>query len=258
MPWSLIQLYLVLPAFVLVLFRIGGLMFTAPIFGSQSIPARIKAFSSLALTAMIFPLVAPTMPGTLTLGAMVAGIAGELMIGLIMGFSLTLVFVGLQLGGLMIGQQAGISLAEVFDPVFESQSSIVGELMYFVALMIFLTVNGHQALLEALIDSFAAIPLMGFGMAAGPMELFVGAMNASYGLGLKVAGPALITLFLTGLSMGMISRTMPQMNILAVGFVLRVLAAMAVVAFTFSLLGLPVEEAIADAFGSMREWLELD
>jgi len=258
MPWNLVQIYLVLPAFVLVLARVGGLMFTAPLFGSRAIPVRVKALFSVAIAAMIFPIIGSKIGSSLSLGTVVTGMAGELMIGVVMGFSLSLMFTGVQLGGLLVGQQGGIALAQVFNPAIELESTVIGQLYFFVTLMIFLALGGHQALISSLLDSFLVIPSMGFSLTPAPAELVMSLMRCSYGLALSVAGPALVALFLTGMSMGLISRTMPQMNILAVGFVLRVLVAVAATAFTISLMGQPVVDRLAEAFDTMRGMLGLN
>lgn len=257
MPWDLIQLNLVLPAFVLVLFRVGGLMFTAPVFGSRVVPARIKMAISVTLAVMIFPVLGPRIEQTLTLGNMLAGMVGELMIGMILGFSITLMFVGVQLGGMLIGQQAGIGLAQAFNPVLEAQSSIISQIYFFLALMIFLAIDGHRALVSAILDSFVMIPVMTFTVDAAPVDMAMKLLQSAYGMALSLAGPALVALFLSGMSMGLISRTMPQLNILAVGFVLRVLVGLTATAFTISLMADPVADRMIQAFDTVRELLGL-
>ena len=127
MPWSLLNLHLLLPGFALVLFRVAGLMVTAPMFSSQAIPARFRIACALAAAAVLFPLVAPTIAADVTLTTALAGVVGEMLIGLIIGLGVTIVLVGVQLAGMMIGQQAGIALASVVDPSQGFQSTVVGQ-----------------------------------------------------------------------------------------------------------------------------------
>jgi flagellar biosynthetic protein FliR len=258
MPWNLVPIYLQLPAFMLVLFRVGGLMFSAPMFGSNVIPIRIKAFFSIAIAIMVFPIVMPDLITELSLGMALIGILGELMIGLMLGFSLTLIFTGVQLGGQIIGQQAGIGLAEVFNPVLDSESTGISQIYFFVAFLIFLAVGGHHALVRAMLDSFATIPVMAYTFDATPVELISTLAKSAYGLSLQVAGPILIALFLTTLSLGFISRTVPQLNILAVGFTIRVMVALFVTAMTIALCQDVLTQKFDEAFAILRDALRLD
>jgi len=123
MPWSLSNVYLLLPGFVLVLFRVAGLLVAAPLFGSNAIPARLKVALSLTIAAVVFPLVAPTLPADITVGTALIGVIGEMSIGLTIGLGVTLMMVGVQTAGMLIGQQAGIALASVIDPSWPSSCS---------------------------------------------------------------------------------------------------------------------------------------
>ena len=127
MPWSLFNVHLLLPGFVLVLFRVAGLMITAPLFGSTVIPVRVKVALSLTIAATVFPLVASSVPADVTLAAAVTGLVGEMLIGLVMGLAISLVLLGVQTAGMMIGQQAGIALASVVDPSQNIRSTVVGQ-----------------------------------------------------------------------------------------------------------------------------------
>ena len=154
MPWSLLNLHLLLPGFVLVLCRVAGLMVTAPMFGSNAIPRRLKAALALTVAATVFPLVAPEVPADITLRTAVVGVAGEMLIGLVIGLSMSLVMLGVQLAGMMIGQQAGIALASVMDPSQETPTTVVGQVYMISTMLVFLAIGGHRMLMAALLDTF--------------------------------------------------------------------------------------------------------
>ncbi|MFQ5489170.1 MAG: flagellar biosynthetic protein FliR [Phycisphaerae bacterium] len=226
MPLSLLKLHLLLPGFALVLFRVMGLMVTAPLFGSSAIPARIKVALGFTIAALLFPIVGPTLPADITVQTAVAGVAGEMMIGLIIGLSMTLVLVGVQLTGMMIGQQAGIGLASVIDPSQNTSSTVVGQVYMITTLMIFLSIGGHRLLMAALLDTFGVVPVLSFTVSENMVGFVADLLSASYILAIKLFAPVMIALLLTTVALGFLSRTIPQLNILSVGFAVRSMASL--------------------------------
>lgn len=258
MPWSLLDIPLALPAYVLVLFRFTGLALTAPLYSSQSIPVRVRAALIMVVAAMVFPMVANQAPVGIGLLTAVVGGIGELMIGATIGLALGLLVMGVELGGLIVGRQSGMILAQAFDPTQNTQSSILGQVYTITLMTLFLLVGGHRATLAALLDTFEVIPLLAFRMEDSVVVLLVEMMTSAFILGIRVAGPVLIALFMMTTAMGFLSRTMPQFNILSVGFTLRSLIAMGVAGF--ALMGCEdlLLDAIWDGLESIRLSFGLD
>lgn len=229
-PLTLLKLHLLLPGFALVLFRVMGLMVTAPLFGSSAIPARFKVAMAMTIAAVLFPMVGPTLPADITLHTALVGVFGEMMIGLVIGLSMTLTLNGVQLTGMMIGQQAGIGLASVMDPSQNTQSTVVSQVYTITTLLIFLSIGGHRMLMAALLDTFGVVPVLSFGFGENMMHLVVDLLSASYILAIKLFAPVMIALLLTTLALGFLSRTIPQLNILSVGFAVRSMTALGVAA----------------------------
>src|SRR5689334_3124355 len=124
--------------FVLVVFRLGGMMLFAPFFGSEKIPKRVKVLITLVLAAGMCPGVkAPAGLDSLTIWQLTIGIAGELVFGFAMGMVLSLVFIAAQWAGELIGQQMGFNMSEVFDPQFGQAGSLVGDMYFMLTLVIF-------------------------------------------------------------------------------------------------------------------------
>lgn len=234
MPLELARLYTLLPAAMLVVFRMAGLMITAPLFSSTAVPVRLRIWLAVGLAAVVMPVVWPTVPSSLSLLGATVGLAGEFMLGMLLGLGVSLVFVGVQMGGLMIGQQAGIALARVFNPAMESETTVLGELYFFVALAVFLLLNGHHALIRALVESFQTVPVLSFAAGADAAELLVGALWAALVIAVRLAAPAVMALFLASVALNCVARTVPQLNILVVGFPIRVLLAVFISAMAMS------------------------
>lgn len=237
MPWSLLEIPLALPVFCLVLFRLTGLMLVAPIFSSRIIPGRMRALLILALGALMFPVVRPDAPENLTLGMAVVGGFGELMIGASIGLTLTILIVGVEVAGLMIGMQAGMAMGRIFDPTLGREVNLFGQAFNTVLMLLFLCLGGHRALLAALLDTYAALPLLTFQVDETLLVLLTEVLTAAFVLAIRLAAPALIALFLTTTAMGFLSRTMPQMNILTVGFTVKAMVALGATGITLGAAG---------------------
>ncbi|MHC4443955.1 MAG: flagellar biosynthetic protein FliR [Planctomycetota bacterium] len=232
MHCSFNELYAFLPAFLLVLFRISGLLLAAPLLGSMVLPHRIKAMLAVAMSLAVFPMMVSYVPASITLRSVAGGLVGELAIGLFIGLGVGLFFAGIQMGAQLVGQQSGIRLGNVFNPVAASSGSILGRLYFLVALMIFLMVGGHRALVRALLDSFSAIPPLSFHVTENLLEILIEMCVLSFSMAIRVAGPMILALMLAFMTLGFISRTVPQLNILTVGFPIKLGIAFIVMAVT--------------------------
>ena len=149
-----------LPVFLLAFFRVTGVMIPAPLFGSGVVPPMVKAFLSVVLAMLFFPLVGrPSMPVDPGLGFLAVAAAQELAVGLLIGFAAALLFAAVQAGGQLIDQELGLLSAGVFDPVTNEQVSIISQFKLFLAMVIYLLIDGHHLLLRAVGESFRAVPI---------------------------------------------------------------------------------------------------
>ncbi len=218
MPYELLSLQVQLPGLMLVMARVLGLAFSAPIFSSMAVPRLLKAYFALATALMAYPLVEPVLPQDLTLTQSLAGMTAEAMIGMAIGFGLSVVFSGVQLAGSMIDQQAGIAMGQVLNPAMDSSATVMGQFLFFIMLVVFLAANGHVAVVRATLESFQHVPPLSFRVTPSVVDLLVNMLASSFILAIRIGGPVLLSLFLVMLAKGFISRTVPQLNVLAVGF----------------------------------------
>lgn len=220
---QLLTVILNLPVAAMVMARISGLIAFAPFFGSGSFPIKARALLTAALTLIVVPFVGANVAIPSDLGQLVAAMTAELFIGLFFGFVLTVMFASLQLAGQLIGQQMGLAMAQAFDPLFEQQTTIMSQLYFWLGMIIFLLINGHQELLAAIINSFGTVPVGSFTVTGEMISVLGGVLQTAYAVAFQVAAPILLTMFLTSLALGFVARTVPQLNILSVGFPLRVM-----------------------------------
>ena len=205
--------------FTLVLTRVSGLVMTAPMFGSTDVPMRVRVILAAAISVLIMPSqwnAAVADPGTNLQYAVYIG--SELVIGLTLGLGIVVLFSGIQLAGQVIGQIGGLMLADLFDPSSGESSPLVSHLLFLTSLAVFLLIGGHRMVLSALLDTFTAIPIGSGAIPADIGQTFVVLAAQSFSLAIRAAAPLVAALLLTTLVMGLISRTLPQLNILMVGF----------------------------------------
>ena len=187
----------------------------------------------------------------------VAGLLGELALGVFIGLGVSLLFAGVQLAGRLVSYQAGLALGAAFNPMLESSSTAVSQLHYLVAMMIFLAVGGDRALLATLLDSFESVPPLSFRVTEGLAALMVELVGVSFALAIRVGGPATVALLLGFLTLGFISRTVPQLNILTIGFPIKIAIALLAMAMTIMGLEPVLIEGLTTCLSGVREGLGL-
>lgn len=252
MPFGLVELYTRLPVLMLIVARVAGLALGAPFFSGTVIPARIRALLVLGISMVVFPLVAPQVAGPVTMSTAVVGMIGELGFGLLLGIGASAVLMGVQLGVQLVSQQAGIALGAIFNPMHDESLPVVSELYYYVAIVIFLLIGGHHALVRALLDSFSVIPPLGFALNEDMVVLFVDALQLAFVVAIRVGGPTILALLLGFLTLGFLSRTLPQLNLLTIGFPIKAAMALLVLGLTMVTLEPVLVEALSDAVNHMR------
>jgi flagellar biosynthetic protein FliR len=257
MLWTMFNLYASLPAYLLVLFRISGLVLAAPLFSSAVIPMRIKILLSMAIAAAVFPLASVHLAGPVTLATALTGLAGELAIGLFVGFCVSIMLMSVQIAAEFVSHQAGILLGSVFNPMLDSSESVLSQLYYFAAMMGFLAIGGHRQLVRAVLDSFETIPVMGFRVVDGLLELVVDLVSIAFEMALRISAPVVVALLLALIALGFISRTVPQLNILTIGFPLKLAMALLVLALTVMSLEPTLMELFETSMDGVRGVLSL-
>ncbi|MBC8109373.1 MAG: flagellar biosynthetic protein FliR [Anaerolineae bacterium] len=228
------------PVFVLVLFRLAGMMLFAPLFGSAKIPKRVKVMIALVLAmAMTSSLKQRSVVLPETTWGLALGIGSEMAFGLALGMVVSLVFIAAQWAGEIMGQQMGLNMGEVLDPQFGGGASLVGDLYFMLTMMVFLSplVNGHHALLRGVRMSFDALPLMTASVNDDVLAMLVGLLQSAAALAVQLAAPMLMTMLIVDLSLGCIGKAMPQMNVMAMGLSIRSILGVVVLVLGLRLTG---------------------
>ncbi|MBM4339149.1 MAG: flagellar biosynthetic protein FliR [Deltaproteobacteria bacterium] len=204
---------------LLVLMRVAPIVFMMPLFYSRNIPARVKAGLTLIISLALLPTVKvemgrfPSEPLSFGFFAL-----SELMIGFLLGFSVRLIFAGLQIAGELAGFQMGFGMAKVMDPQSGSESTVVTGFYYMIGLLLFLTVDGHHWFFKALAQSFQLLAPGEFEPREGLAQLFIRLSGKMFVLAIKIVAPILAIMMLVQIAMGIIARMIPQVNVLMTSF----------------------------------------
>lgn len=212
--------------FLLVLTRLSAFFMTAPVFSSRGIPAHFKIGFSVFMSLLISPIIGADFNITLN-GTYIIHIIQEAMLGLAIGWMAQMIFSSIQVAGQFIDMQIGFSIANVIDPQTGAQSPVMGNFKYTFAVLLFLVLNIHHLFIDTIISSYEILPLYGGWfdqITKEPITLFIMSSFAKmFVLSLKIAAPIVVTLFLTDLALGIVARTVPQLNVFVVGMPLKVL-----------------------------------
>lgn len=238
-------------------------MFYAPVVSSSVIPGRVRILLAFVLGAAVYPvLAAGNHVGaglTLNLWMLAPLIALEVLIGLLIGFLASIPLSSLQIGGVIISQQMGLGFAQLYNPAIDDESDIVAQMLYFIALCAFIVCGGLDATVLTLLHTFDRIPVGGAAsltMSGEIVTLITGMMISALELGLRVAAPLLCLVFLETVALGFLSKTVPQLNILSLGFPLRILVGLTILALGATVINDVALEEI-DA-GAKTVWMWVD
>ena len=232
--------------FVLILIRIGGTFFLAPVFGSKSVPVRIRVWTALFVSIAIFPAV-PASSGVMeniTVPLFVLYALKELTVGAILGFLSIMPFMATRVGAEIAGRMSGFGMGRVINPDVDENVSLLSQMVYIFVVLMFLSFNGHHIILKILARSFDYIPLgqnvFSLKMTSVVTHLFAFIFNK----GITYGAPVLGLLLVISASMGIVGKTVPQMNIMMMVLPIRVFAGVSGIILTLPILMIIIKKLI--------------
>ena len=224
-------------AFLQVFARVSALFVSAPVFGASEIPAQVKIGLSGILSLVLLPLVKATVaakvPGTVF--GMAEVILGQALVGLLIGFVVSLLFVAVRMAGALTDYGMGFTQAATFNPQFNESIAPISSFQYRYAMVLYLIANGHWLLLAALERSFEKLPVSQISL-TGLTGSFTDVTFQMLLAGLQIAAPAVAVLMVTDIAFAFLNRAMPSVQIFYVGMPLKVLVGFVVVLAALPLL----------------------
>lgn len=206
---------MVLSAF-LIFVRVAALMMSGPYFSAAAFPKQIRLYFALVTTLLLFSVI-PAEANLVTARhleiSLILAIFVEVLVGVAMGLVGQLVFAGLELAGMLISLNTGLSFANMIDTMTQKQSAVLSNIFSMLAILVFLSIDGDKIYLNALARSFEVIPLNGGNVhLAGPFMLEIA--TYLFVIGVQITSPFIIVIFLLDISLAIFARIMPQANLL--------------------------------------------
>ncbi|MFM2092830.1 MAG: hypothetical protein RLZZ127_3319 [Planctomycetota bacterium] len=217
------------PAFALVLARIGAFMVSAPLFGGPYIPGTVKGLFTLALAIAVWPAasrgLAPITPDV----GWIALLAQEVFVGLALGWLLSLLAAGVRMGGELMSRHAGFTAAESFDPEADVGAGPFADMLFIALVMLILATDTHHHLIAGICRSWEAVPLGAAAITAAGSDLALRTVAESCVISLALSFPVLGVVMAITLVEGVLTRAVPQINVLHLSFAVKILVSLLVV-----------------------------
>lgn len=249
-----------LPVFLLIFCRITAFFVVVPVFSSQGVPTTFKIGISFFVALVVFSAngTGITIPQDFSY---ILLIMREVLIGLLLGFIGYLMFMAIQTAGSFIDIQIGFGIANVIDPMTGTSAPILGNFKYMIALLMFLSMNGHHHLLDAIVYSYKWIPMnndLFLRMVDGSLsEFLIRTFAQSFVLAFQMSAPLVTALFLTDVGLAFLARTAPQYNVFVIGVPLKIIIGIALLLVLMPGLAVLFQNLFEIMFESMENLLGL-
>ncbi len=209
--------------FALVFIRIASALAVLPVFSHSSVPQMAKAGLAAILALLVVGSVAPGFESHSASFVEFFRLAlMETIVGLLIGYVGHFAFYAVEIAGQIIGYQAGFTFVGSIDPATESESMIISQFYHVLAMLIFLTINGHHWMIQGLVDSYRQISIGGLGLQPDLLKQFIELCTTVIKDGIRLAAPIMITLLITDLCLGFLTRVAPSLNIFVLGIPVKV------------------------------------
>lgn len=234
-------------AFLISTARVAGFIGAMPVFSGPQAPNRVKAALVFCCSLVLFPLMQGYIPDiSFSAPAFIILLAGEVLIGIIVGLTARLIFTAVEFGGTIIGFQMGFAAANVFDPQNQRQISLISQFQNVFAIFIFLAIGGHFVFLQAAVESFRILPPGGIDFSGSAVPYLMELASQMFRLGIQFSAPVLAVLLLSGLILGILARTFPQGNVFLLSFPLNIGISFAVIGLTLNLVFITLRREFDD------------
>jgi len=216
-------------AFLLILARMSSFLIAWPLLGGMNVPGIIKVLLSLMLSLVLFPMIKDSMVVSIVSWQQLIFFVGkEVVIGLVLAHISYFFFYAVQAGSELMSLSLGISSAQMFNPTMDTQATPVDNIYYSMAALFFLMINGHHIFLTGLVQSYDVIPAYRWGLEAKNFTEIALVAKDVLSLGLQLAAPVLVSILLINITLAIVGRAVPQINVLVTSLPVNILVGLAI------------------------------
>lgn len=229
---------------LLIFIRVSAMIFAAPVFSHAAVQPMLKIGLAAVVAMMLTAAFADKQPAIDThIWSLSLLVVKEFLIGAAIGFSTAMILYAVEFAGGLLDFDIGFQTSLLFDSN-SSAPTLIGLLKMMVTLMVFLGLNGHHFLLEALAASFVAVPLDSFGVTTSAVDTLLRLVTNVTIIAIKIASPILLSLLLVNISLALLSRVAPQLNVFVLSFQVKVAVGLIMLFVTIPLFVMIAKTAI--------------
>jgi len=251
MGWASIFNETNMVGFILLFFRFGALFLATPIFSHKNVPMNIKTAMAFFFTVLFYSSM-PPIEIEINAPTLFLAILSELFFGMVIGLALLLAYNVITFAGGMISFMMGFSMASAIDPQTGVSMPIVSQFLSLIGLMVLLELDLHHWLLTYISQSLSAVPLGGFLMSENLFNYIIHSASNMFVVGFMIAFPIIALSWLADVIFGMLMKTMPQFNLLVIGFPIKIMVAFTVLIATLTSAMLILKTQMIDAFNALE------
>ena len=242
--------------FMLVVFRMAGLFVFTPLLANKTVPRKFRAMLAMMFAAALYPVlpVAVQIEPDIDLAGLLPLVLSETLIGVVIGYLAGLPVLALDMSGFLMGHQMGLSLGRGYNPDVGSDTDTFGQVLMYVGLGTFVSLGGLEAAYVALASTFRNVPIGSFAVNRVPLDAIVGTISSGVELAMRVAAPVLAIVFLLMIALGFVMKTMPQINVMTVGFTLKIIFGIAMLSASLVAMQRATSDEIERVMRMVLDW----
>lgn len=218
--------------FFFVFIRVFAIIAAIPFLGGKIVPVKVKIGLALLIGVVITPVLDMHISIPESAAGLVIGVFREVLIGAAIGFMVKLVMSSMEIAGQVAGIQMGFAVANIIDPQTSSQISVLAQVYNIIGILLFFTLNMHIVFISVIKESFEIVPPYGFSVTNRMMDGFLGMTAQMSSIAVKLAAPIMVSILITNIAMGIMARTVPQLNVFVLGFPITIILGLAVLLFS--------------------------
>lgn len=239
-------------SFILIFVRVASMLWSIPVLGAKNVPKGFKIGLGFFITLILLHIVNiddRIMPDDIS--SLIMAIGGEFLIGFIIGLLGKLIFTAVDIAGEIMGIQMGFAIVNVIDPQTNAQVPIVAQFQSLLCALIFLSINAHHYFLAAIAESFSILPPLRFALSGELLNGIIKFTGEIFVISIKIGAPVMVALLITNIALSIVSKTMPQMNLMAVGFPITITAGLIIMSLSLPLFGYLVQKIFEGMQGNI-------
>jgi flagellar biosynthetic protein FliR len=243
---------------LMIFIRISSALLASPIYNNEGIPVSAKLFLALVIAYVIF-LTLDRSTITVSISGWSLFVSGikEVFTGLLIGYMLNFVFWGISYAGTLIGFEVGLTMADVFNPMEQTNNNIIGEFIYLGAIVIFFLINGHHYVIKGLTYSYTIIPIGEFGVSESLLNLLIKYTTTIFVIAVKIASPIMVSFFLLHVAEGVLARVIPQMQVFFVVQPIKIGLGLTIIAIVIPLYIYLIKNLLIEYEGKLYNFIQV-